>query len=273
MGLCAVALVVALPLLALMSGTDASGVSASVAFEVGAAQVDITPPLRTSATDAAEFEPVCGLNEAQLELLWPGPRHFAFEDPYIDLFHTGDWVPGDPYCDADLSHRYEAPYIGGGSGDDRWPESADDPADGPMPTNTSTGKPDPPDPIEAQALVFEEGTTRIAVVTVDSIGLFDSTMDQIRAAVLTQDSDLAPGDIFISSTHDESAPDPIGLWGPDLSGIETEVPTPTALSSGVDENYMRYLVDRVADAIVEADTPLGGVGHLARRPMGSKRLA
>ena len=43
-------------------------------------------------------------------------------------------------------------------------------------------------------------------------------VDQIRAAVHRQDTSIAPQDIFVSSTHDESAPDPIGLCGPDLSG-------------------------------------------------------
>jgi hypothetical protein len=237
-------------------------------FEAGAAQVDITPPLRTATTDASEFAPACGTSAAQIAQLWTGPRKYAFEKPYVDVFGVGEYVPGDPYCDADHTHRYEAPYLGGGSGQNRWPQSSDDPADGPLPQNTSTKQTVTPDPIEAQAVVFDRGGSRIAVVTVDSIGLFDSTMDQIRAAAVAADPRLKASDIFISSTHDESAPDPIGLWGPDLSAIETEQSTPSGVTSGVDEYYMSWMVHRVAEAIVQADTRRGGRGPLGRATTG-----
>ena len=218
---------------------------AGPAFEVGASQTDITPPALATAAgqalDAAEFVPACGASEAQIAQLWPGRRLFAFEKPYVDVTGAGQYVPGDPYCDADGTHRYEAPYIAGGSGANHWPlTSAAD------------------DPISAQAVVFRTGSGRAAMVSVNSIGLFDTTMDQIRAAVAKQDPGLSPDRIFISSTHDESAPDPIGLWGPDLSGEPSPVnqangSLPAGVSSGVDEYYMSYMVRRVASAIVAAD--------------------
>ncbi len=76
-------------------------------------------------------------------------------------------------------------------------------------------------------------------------------MEQIRAEVKRLDPSLTQ--VFISSTHDESAPDPIGLWGPDTSELPEHPETPTAVSSGVDEYYMSFLVERVANAVVEAD--------------------
>jgi hypothetical protein len=203
-------------------------------FKAGAANVDITPPPYTTASDAA-FVGLCGATPAEVAQLWPGPREFAFEKPYVDLQGTGRYAPGDPYCDADHSNRYEAPYIAGGSGQNRWP-TAVEAGNGPS----------------AQAVVVQVGSRRVALVSVDSIGLFNVTADRIRAAVAAADPTLTQ--VFISSTHDESAPDPIGLWGPDGSDLPGEPETPAATSSGVDEYYFNFLVDRVAHAIVAADS-------------------
>ena len=232
-------------------------------FEVGAAQTDITPPALATAAgqalDAAEFTPVCGATESQIATLWPGKRLFAFEDPYIDVFGAGQYVPGDPFCDADHAGRYEAPYIAGGSGSNHWPLTSGDGSSAfNTPATTPTESNFKADPIGAQAVVFNKGGQKAAMVTVDSIGLFDTTMDQIRAAVDAVDPSLAADHIFISSTHDESAPDPIGLWGPDLSNEPSPVnqlngQLPAGVTSGVDDYYMSYLVQRVASAIVAAD--------------------
>jgi hypothetical protein len=206
---------------------------AAAPFEAGASSVDITPPPYTTESDAA-FVPACATSAAQVAQLWPGPRRFAFEKPYVDVYGTGRYAPGDPYCDANHTHRYEAPYIAGGSGQNHWP-TAVDPGNGPA----------------AQAVVFAAGGRRVALVAVDSIGLFNVTMDRIRAEVARLDPTLT--EVFVSSTHDESAPDPIGLWGPDASDLPEHPETPAATSSGVDEYYFDFLVDRVARAVVAAD--------------------
>ncbi|MHB8438388.1 MAG: hypothetical protein ACYDD4_04410 [Acidimicrobiales bacterium] len=239
-------------------------------FQVGAASADITPPALSTpagrALDAAEFVPLCGTSPAQLAKIWTGPRLFAFTDPYVDRFHAGQYVPGDPYCDPTHSGRYQAPYLAGGSSANRWPTtSADtDPASNAGKTVPTTAYPSDAavqsyfanDPISAQAVVFRLGSRHIAVVTVNSIGLFNTTMDQIRAAV--RKADPAVTSVFVSSTHNESSPDPIGLWGPDVSGDPSPVnqvngDLPAGATSGVDEGYMSFLVKRVAQAIVSAD--------------------
>jgi hypothetical protein len=207
----------------------AAPADANTRFEAGAASADITPPSHTEASDAA-FVPVCGTTPKQVAELWPGPRPFQFEKPYRDEKHLGRFAIGDAFCESDATGRYEAPYIAGGSGQNHWPKSVD-PGNGPA----------------ARAVVFSAGSSRVAVVTVDSIGMFNVTMERIRAEVENHDPGLSQ--IFISSTHDESAPDPIGLWGP---GTE-EPESPTAVSSGVDEYYFDFLVERVASAVVAAD--------------------
>jgi hypothetical protein len=209
---------------------------AASGFQAGAARVDITPPPHTEASDAA-FVPACGTSTAQVAQLWPGPRPFAFEKPYVDEYGLGRYAPGDPYCDADHTGRFEAPYLAGGSGQNRWPTAVEG-GNGPA----------------AQAIVLRVGTQRVALVSVDSIGLFNVTMDRIRASVKKLDPTL--GSVFVSSTHDESAPDPIGLWGPDASELPEHPSTPSATSSGVDEYYFDFLVERVAQAVAAADAAL-----------------
>src|SRR5206468_12568023 len=190
----------------------------------GAASVDVTPPPHTPASDAA-FVPICGATPEQVAQLWPGPRQFAFEEPYVDVHGVGRFVPGDPYCDANGNHRYEAPYIAGGSGQNHWPTSTDS-----------------PNPIRSEAVVFALGDKRVALVVVDSIGLFNTGMDLIRQAAKPLAPDVSQ--IFVSSTHDESAPDPIGLWGPDDSDLPSHGQAPAAVSSGVDDYYMSFLAQR-----------------------------
>lgn len=203
-------------------------------FAVGAMTVDITPPAWTAASDAL-FAPVCAPTADLVSTIWPGPRKFAFEKPYVDQYGLGEYAPGDPYCDADHTGRYEAPYIAGGSGSNRWPQMVD-----------------PGNPVMASVMVLSLGTTRTAVVSVDSIGIFNVTMDAIRAEVRSLAPDIQQ--VFVASTHDESAPDPIGLWGPDGSDLPTSPSTPVSPTSGVDEYYMQFLTDRVASAVASADT-------------------
>src|SRR2546426_501238 len=119
-------------------------------FLAGAATADITPPPWTAESDAA-FVPACGPDPATISQAWPGDRPFAFEEPYIDQSGSHRYAPGDLYCDANHNGRYDAPYIAGGSGQNHWPTTAD------------------ANPIRAQVLVFGLGTTKIALVVVDSI--------------------------------------------------------------------------------------------------------
>jgi hypothetical protein len=216
--------------------------AAAPRFQAGAVSVDITPPERegakvskatTEALDEA-FVPACGATPALVATAYPGPRPFAFEKPYMDTKKAGRFVTGDSFCESDGSKRYEAPYIAGGSGVNHWPMTVD-PGNGPS----------------AQAVVLSVNGQRVAIVSVDSIGMFNVTMDRIRAAVAAKDPAISA--IFISSTHDESAPDPIGLWGPELETPPEAPELPVGASSGVDEYYFNYIVPRIAGAVVEAD--------------------
>ena len=70
------------------SAIVAAPARAASPLEAGAAAVDVTPPPYTTASDAA-FVPACGTSPEQVAQLWPGPRQFAFEKPYVDQLGTG----------------------------------------------------------------------------------------------------------------------------------------------------------------------------------------
>lgn len=76
------------------------------------------------------------------------------------------------------------------------------------------------DPVEARALVIESQGTRIALVSVDLIGLFKPGVDEIRNAV----TQVPSANILISCSHTHSGPDSMGLWGANStkSGVDRE---------------------------------------------------
>ena len=208
----------ALAVLVLLSSLGGAVASPRAGFKVGAATADLTPPAfsaahHTPATDPPGFD---------------GPRQWDFTEPYVDLQHTGYWVPGDPYVDLNHNLRYDGIYLGGGGGRDAKP-----------PTKIA-------DPVTARAFVVDNGSKRIAVEVLDTIGTGIDDIDAIRALVRKQIG-TALDDIFISSTHDESAPDVIGLWGPGLTPAGNGIG-----NSGVDDYWMSFMEARAAQAIVDA---------------------
>lgn len=91
------------------------------------------------------------------------------------------------------------------------------------------------DPLKARVVVFAHGDTKVALVAVDVIGLFNGSASRVRAAL--------PGFTYVllSSTHNHEGPDTMGLWGP------------TAFSSGVDADYLKSVEEKVVRAVRAAD--------------------
>jgi hypothetical protein len=98
------------------------------------------------------------------------------------------------------------------------------------------------DSLYVRAVAVDDGKTLMAIATVDCIGLLYPTVQQIReaAAARTPDGKLRPEHIIITSTHTHAGPDVVGIWGPEQT------------TTGVDESYMTYLVERGATAIGQA---------------------
>jgi hypothetical protein len=183
-------------------------------FQVGAAVTDFSPPAPGQAPggDPAACDPTGLLS---------GARPFAFIEPYADPQGEGHFDPsGDPYQDCNANGRWDGNLLGGG-------------------TNTPRFYDHVADPVTARAMVVSNGRQTIAVEVVDQEGLFNVYQQQIRDRV-AQDGFHLDG-IFISATHDESAPDSLGLGGV------------TSGTSGTNDYWLSYFIARSAQAIEQAD--------------------
>jgi len=94
------------------------------------------------------------------------------------------------------------------------------------------------DDLWARCLALGEERMPLAICGVDSIGLFREDVIKIRELVKKQIGREA--DVVVAALHDHEAPDTMGLWGPRED------------SSGINESYNRYVVERTAEAAVEA---------------------
>ena len=207
-----------------VAGVPAAHAAAALPFTVGAASQSVAPPALGASlapflsSDPADCQPAA-------DVVYNGPRQFAFEEPYIDQKGDGHYDLGDPFLDCNHDGRWDGNYIGGGANAPR----------------LYTKVADPP---SAQAIAIGNGTSTAVIEVIDHEGLFNVYQAEIRSRVA---ADLAaagvavPGNIFISSTHDESAPDSIGLYGP------------TPVSSSVNQYWTEdWLVPNAALAIENA---------------------
>ncbi|MCS7045000.1 MAG: neutral/alkaline non-lysosomal ceramidase N-terminal domain-containing protein [Gemmataceae bacterium] len=96
------------------------------------------------------------------------------------------------------------------------------------------------DPLMARAIVLADGDKKIALASVDLVGLFFPVVEKIRGRL--------PGYAYVgvSSTHNHQGPDTLGLWGPNL------------FQSGVDPAYLKQVEDGVIAAVEQADRDLRG---------------
>jgi hypothetical protein len=181
-------------------------------FQVGAAVADFTPPPHgTLPSDPADCAPpMSGFT---------GPRAFSFMEPYVDQDGSGHYDAGEPFLDCNANSRWDGNFLGGGS-------------------NTPRFYTHVADPVTARAVVVAKGAKKIAVEVLDHEGLFNVYIQRIRQKVAADGYTL--DDIFISSTHDESAPDSLGLYGVN------------EVTSSVNDYWNDYLVNKAADAIESA---------------------
>lgn len=94
------------------------------------------------------------------------------------------------------------------------------------------------DPLMARVVVLADGDRKIALASVDLVGLFHPVVERIRRRL--------PGFayVLVSSTHNHEGPDTLGLWGPN------------AFQSGIDPAYLKQVEDGVVRAVKEADKNL-----------------
>lgn len=91
------------------------------------------------------------------------------------------------------------------------------------------------DPLFARAVVLKHGDQKVALVSVDLIGLQLPTVRKIRERL--------PGyqHVTVASTHNHEGPDVIGIWGR------------TPFHRGVDDEYLNKVIDAVVAAVEAAD--------------------
>jgi hypothetical protein len=106
------------------------------------------------------------------------------------------------------------------------------------------------DPIMARAVVLEHGDQKLAIVSVDVIGLFHDSVERVRPRLqgITY--------LLVSSTHTHAGPDTIGMWGPNF------------FTSGVDPAYIAQIEDGIVAAVTKAEASLAKVQQTR---LGSQR--
>jgi hypothetical protein len=197
---------------------------AAPAWSAGAAAEKITPLPYNAADDAVNF-PICNTTT-----VYTGQRLFDFEEPYIDQAGTGLFQYPDPYCDANTNNRWDGLYTSGGVArlttwvhDDIW----------------------------VRALAMSDGAHTVVVESVTSQGLMIEDIQRIRSGLsgYTGVTGTEPpvGQTFVSSNHNESSPDPIGIYGAPADPTGT-----VGVHSGIDDYYITFLVQQAVKAGKEA---------------------
>jgi hypothetical protein len=91
------------------------------------------------------------------------------------------------------------------------------------------------DSLYARAVVLRAGGRKIALVSVDSIGLSHPSVQRARGEL----KDFAY--VLVASTHSHESPDVIGVWGP------------SPAESGIVPAYLRLVETRIVEAVRQAD--------------------
>lgn len=97
------------------------------------------------------------------------------------------------------------------------------------------------DPLFARALAFHAPGKKIVLAVVDLVGLQYPNVLQIRERLGDYDY------VMVASTHQHEGPDVIGQWGESIA------------KSGVDPEYLAFVVTRVVEAVRQAESNLAPV--------------
>lgn len=94
------------------------------------------------------------------------------------------------------------------------------------------------DPLMARVVVLKDHSKKIALASVDVVGLFFDSVQKVRNKLPGFDY------VLVSSTHNHEGPDTLGLWGPN------------PFQSGVDPAYLQEVEEQIVKAIKDADQAL-----------------
>jgi hypothetical protein len=230
---------------------------ADTPWSIGAAKVDTTPPIFDTGQDLQDFPQVDPARQTTCpRSTYNGPRLWRFEEPYQDTDGSGAFsypISGDPgaapapepFCDYNHNGRWDGIYLSGGQDHQAVPSPS------PIPGYSGPGH----DPIDARAVAFTGGNgMTVVLVSVVAQGIFENYITEARTEAETlagqgphQSRCGHIDEMVVSSNHNESSPDTIGLYGAPAD------PTGSfGVNSGIDEYYMDWLDDQMANAAVAA---------------------
>ncbi len=94
------------------------------------------------------------------------------------------------------------------------------------------------DGISLRALVLDQASVRVALIAVDTVGIFRPDVTRIRAAL--EDAALDVDYVIVHAIHNHEGPDTMGLWGENVT------------TSGYDPDYGAYWRSAAIGAVEEA---------------------
>jgi hypothetical protein len=93
------------------------------------------------------------------------------------------------------------------------------------------------DDLWARTMIIDDGRTRLAIVVLDAIGLFNDDIIDIRSRIPLEAGVTCA---IVTSTHTHEGPDLLGLWGK------------SPFKSGVDMEYLEYVKEQTVISIATA---------------------
>ena len=106
------------------------------------------------------------------------------------------------------------------------------------------------DPLRAGVLVLDDGETKAAIVTLDTIGAWDEMVALARERI-QQLTDIPAGNIMVTASHNHSGPgfDRESVWGRDLidklgAAAKNATGTTQPVSIGYDEDRIGFGINR-----------------------------
>jgi len=94
------------------------------------------------------------------------------------------------------------------------------------------------DPIHVRTIILSDGNSKVALISVECIGLFNDFVNKVKDRLLAYDFDFKK--VFIFATHTHAGPDTMGLWGPFIG------------RSGFNKKHALFLIEQIVNSVLEA---------------------
>jgi hypothetical protein len=164
---------------------------------------------------------------------WRNPVTDIWSEEFIDQNGNGYYDPGEPHIDDPRNSLIDPQATG--EFDGCW-------------TNAGFGGKGPLgvyDDTWARAIVLEADGTKVAIVSLDVVGLFYEEIERVRVELDAEYAGHGIDKVIVSSTHTHEGCDTMGLWG-----------NPGYATDGKFPLYQAFIRSQIVDAIAEANGSL-----------------